>query len=411
MEANLTAEVNTSSGSVSFELPIAVTAFTPFLFLELIIGLGSNSILLMLSMRAAKTKSNIGIYLVSLAITGLMWSFNIFTLLSLVIGQTWVLGRYVCAANWYILSVAHAASLLLHLVLSYDLMKLVRSPFNWQSNAKRACIYSGIIWITSLAFASIVSFKTLPLPGVAVSNFVCYGLSGKKSRSELSFVVLSGIIGILLITCTALLIIVTCIYATILKELRGVKMLRSRYRKQHVLVRVVRFNGHYKPLEPTEEEKTAMCLAIMYYIRFGCSVVRYIFSYIQVADSFTNQVPSLRGDALPFYYTVLVAVYLLPTINPVLLILANEGMRRRVKELFTREEDAERQVLNQNRRQVCEELEVTPTIQPHLQELNSTEDQPRVHSIVNAFNEGKQRAFRNIGNGATVTPLPTEIVQ
>ena len=138
---------NRSGNGSSFDLPTGLLALTPFILLLAVVAAVSNTVLLVLIVKAtcSRVQNTTNIYLFSLGVAGLLESCILFTLFTIVTTGRWLFGIGICYINTTMMSTAIVSKLLFHLLISRDRYKAVRDPFEWKPYNKMAFIFSAIV--------------------------------------------------------------------------------------------------------------------------------------------------------------------------------------------------------------------------------------------------------------------------
>jgi hypothetical protein len=342
-DSSLNATINESALVL---VPIGAVAFAPFLLLELVAAVVSNAILLALVILACvkKLNNNINIYLFSLAVGGLIGAIDIFCLLSLVVARRWVLGRFMCNVSYFVEYFIYVFFTAIYVVISRDKLKAVKDPLHGRPTNKRAYINSIILWVISLGAA--VLFLAL---GVRVingipdlfhnrGNFICFGLTSRRTNRTRSFVYVSVFIIGYWIVSSIVILATFSNFVRILIELRTLKKIRQRHVKcndsENCTNTTIKINGRDKPLYRTGEERTAKSLSLIYFIQLGCILISSGMLYVQISRNFILPPENSDGPDFQIYFIVLLSVQLYACVNPIFLILSNKRLRTRVKELF-----------------------------------------------------------------------------
>ena len=320
-------------------LPIGAVAFAPFLLLQLVAAFVSNALLLALVILACvkKLNNNINIYLFSLAIGGLMGTFNIFCLLTLVIARRWVLGVFICNVSYCVVMIYLIIFTLIFLFISRDKLKGVKDPLRGRLSKKIAYIQSVVFWIGSIAAGIIpLAFSwTLINRRIEVfGDFACFGLTSRLAGQENRFISSSLAAAVFYVASFIIILITLSNFVRILLELRKLRKLRQQFANEKDR-KTIKIKGRVKPLYRTGEERTAMSLTLVYFIQFICTIFGSIMIYIQVI---------LRNYALPeeirssadyqLYFAIVLIVQHFPCVTPILFIWSNKRLRTRMKDLF-----------------------------------------------------------------------------
>ena len=319
-------------------LPIGAVAFTPFLLLELVAAFVSNALLLALVILACvkKLNNNINIYLFSLAIGGLMGTFNIFCLLTLVIARRWVLGVFICNVSYSVVMIYVIIFTLIFLFISRDKLKGVKDPLRGRPSKKIAYIQSVVFWIGSIAAGIIplVSSQALINRRIEIfGDFACFGLTSRLAGQENRFISSSITAAIYFVISFIIILITLSNFVRILLELRKLRKLRQRSANENR--KTIKIDGRVKPLYRTGEERTAVSLTLVYFIQFTCTIFGSIMIYTQAI--LRNYVLSeeIRSSAdYQLYFAIVLIVQHFPCVTPILFIWSNKRLRNRMKDLF-----------------------------------------------------------------------------
>ena len=330
---------NESNETVFPPVPIGALAFAPLLILGLVVAVVSNVILLALVLLACvrKFNNNINIYLFSFAIGGLVGSFEVFCLLTVILARHWILGPVICSINWYATILYNILFFTFYLVVSRDKLKVVKDPLRGHTTRKRAYIHSVLMWIFSLTFATFITgsgIRNISVHGVTNENFWCFGRSSIRINNRFQFILSSFLLAIFWFITTIFICITLYNFIRILIELRKLKKLRQRFAQQSRRGIFVRVNGQDKPLYRTGEERTAKSLTLVYFIQMICIFVGYALVYTQMIRNFVLPPEIQDSSNFQIYFIVDLMIQFFPCLNPIFLIATNSRMRGRVKGLF-----------------------------------------------------------------------------
>ena len=319
-------------------LPIGAVAFAPFLLLELVAAIVSNAILLALVILACvkKLNNNINIYLFFLAIGGLVGTFNIFSLLTIVVACRWVLGTTVCNISHYVMNVYNVFFIFLYLVISRDKLKVVKNPLHPRPTKRRASIASVLIWIAANGGGAIIHLTLIwhmaQNSSVDYGNFVCLGFTSERIEDSGRFI---RIVIVFWIINSIVIVTTLSNFMRILLEMRRLKKLRQQFANESSQTsQTSRIKGHDKPLYPNGEERTAKSLILVYFINFSCNIISLLMFYPQTIRNLVLSPEKVDGPDIQTYFVIPIMINLFPCANPVFLILSNKRLRTRVKDLF-----------------------------------------------------------------------------
>ena len=340
---------NKSLDNIFPPVPIGALAFAPLIILGLVAAVVSNVILLALVLLACvrKFNNNINIYLFSFAIGGLVGSFEIFCLLTVILARRWILGPVICSMNWYATILYNILFFTFYLVVSRDKLKVVKDPLRGHTTKKRAYIYSMLMWAFSLTFATFIAgsgIRNISVHGVTNENFWCFGRSSIRINNRFQFILSSFLLAIFWFITTIFICITLYNFIRILIELRKLKKLRQRFAHQSHKSMTVRVNGQDKPLYRTGEERTAKSLTLVYFIQMICIFISYSLSYTQIIRNFVLPPEIQDSPNFQIYFIVELMIQFFPCLNPIFLIATNSRLRGRVKGLFKCTLDPENEV-------------------------------------------------------------------
>lgn len=313
-------EGNSSTSAHDFGIQTAAVAFAPFFLIELLVAVVSNIILLVLIARARKVINSTNVYLLSLAIKGLIESVVVFNILVTVLARRWIFGPVYCAVSAVSVVTISLVSVLIHLALSRDRYKAVKNPLKKKRSLKSSFIVTALVWGTVLTFLIVSTAVTYspPSPGVNSTNLVCFG--NPEDREALKGI-LSAII--LLLVLTAISVVTLAHYIWIIKELRQVEKLRAQFSIQNGPV--LRVNGRDKPLHCTTEERKVRSLIAAYAFELACKLPVYALSLIE------NVAKALGSSYVAnTELVVLLFLFMLPSTMPLVLMVTNKRFRRRM---------------------------------------------------------------------------------
>lgn len=324
----------------AIELPFGIEAYAPVLLIELITVVICNLILMALVIKARKVNNNTNIYLFSLSLCGLLESLNLFSLMVVVFARRWVFGIELCYVNDFVFRLTFFPILVTHALISRDRYKAIRDPHNyWKVSTKKTYILNFAVWIVSaiLALSSIIWYKVrTPLTLSSINGLECFfGLDliqGEFTDSVAEIITIS-IFNVL--WTVSLTIFTLWNYFLVLRELHVLSKLRSQFRIFSNSSHILKVNGRDKPLHCTAEERAAKSLALMFLFEFTCTItsltVISIFLLLMLLSGDNNT--ALKEMFSPIIIISL-SIYILPSINPVILALSNKRFRKRIKGLL-----------------------------------------------------------------------------
>ena len=142
--------LNTSQNpnvSEVLQFPAIVRIFTPILFVERLVGLVSNILLLTLLAKARSFQNGVNIYLCSMAVNNLMCLFPVSTSLVLSVTKQWVLGQTMCTLNQvheYVLCPTLCCT------CSRERYRAVLHLFEWKPYSRRTHLELGVMWTVAV---------------------------------------------------------------------------------------------------------------------------------------------------------------------------------------------------------------------------------------------------------------------
>ena len=168
---------------------------------------------------------------------------------------------------------------LIYLPISLDKLKGVKDPLHGRPTTKWAYVKSAVVWAVALTVAT--SFRIWNRNNVVTNTgsktvrdeygqFACYGLTNRRNNTSIRFITIS----ILLFTVwTVQFIVTTAVFTNfvrIMLELRKLRNLRLQFANnlENCKEKVIKVNGHDKPLYCTGEERTAKLLTSVFFIQF-----------------------------------------------------------------------------------------------------------------------------------------------
>ena len=154
---NASHNANISNDSAEHPLLVLATIYTPFILVQLLVGLVSNILLLTLLVKAMSVKTNINIYLCSMAMNNLLSLFPLLILLVTTATQRWVFGPTACKINQAVFYMTGILNTLLPVVISRKRYRPVHftSLSAWKPFSKRTYVEVGVIW-TFAAVAGVI---------------------------------------------------------------------------------------------------------------------------------------------------------------------------------------------------------------------------------------------------------------
>ncbi len=326
--------VTDSDASTTAKLPFGIEALAPILVLELITVVTCNLVLMALVIKARKVNNNTNIYLFSLSLSSLLYSVNLFSLVTTVFARQWILGREFCYINGFIFHLSYFPVLPIHALISRERYKVIKDPLKYsKASTKKAYISNVIVW----GISSIISLATLmwysvqsPLSSrqhlLGIECFLAIHLiKTEHTISLVEILVVSVFLGMWLISFS---VFTVSHYVMVLRELHRLAKLRSQARILSNSI-ILKINQYDKPLHYTAEERAAKSLALMFLFEFVCSFTSLvILSVLGLVSLISNEDPSATA------IVVLLSISILPGINPLILFISNKRFRKRIKGLL-----------------------------------------------------------------------------
>ena len=319
-----TSALNISQASTNniSRLPDLAVIFTPVLFLQLLLGLVSNLLLIALLVKASSVngQNNINIYLYSMATNNLLCLFLTLTLLISTVTKEWVLGQTMCSLNQFISYMAYIPQIFLQIFISRERYNAVLHFFEWKPYSRRSYIQVAAVW----AFATCCGvLGPLQAEDGVIS---CYAPSEWFEESRLRPLVIAFVLAGC-ITYIPLIIFGAVQYAYTFRQLYIIKERRAHGDQQ------VKLNHRDIPISWEAEVRSLKSMTSLFVV----TIVPFITGYVHYAVIATIVISEGRayGEVdVPLLHVAIYCIYLMPTASPLLLIAINKRFRMRMKDLF-----------------------------------------------------------------------------
>ena len=329
MEINIA--LNTSQNSnvpEVLQFPAIVRIFTPILFVELLVGLISNILLLTLLVKARRFQNNVNIYLCSMAVNNLLCLFPVSTLLLLTVTKQWVLGQTMCTLNQAIVYMSGVPNLMLQVFISRERYRAVLHFFEWKPYSKRTHLELGVMWTVTVVMGVLGVLQGSQIIGETDDIISCY-ISSRLNTEEqfLPVQIIVLIMGSLFGPGSLLLCVAHYIY--IFRQLRIIKKVHNC---KGIMPPVL--NRIEIPIQWHSEVRALKSLATVFFM----AVVPYILCvnifYAVVESIALIQQRKFSDVDPPLSFMIRFSFYFLPTSGPMVIFAVNKKFRVRIKELF-----------------------------------------------------------------------------
>ena len=329
MEVNISYNTSQNSNvSEVFQFPAIVRIFTPFLMVELLVGLVSNILLLTLLVKARRFQNNVNIYLCSMAVNNLLCLFPLSTSLVLSVTKQWVLGQTMCTLNQAIVFMSVVPNLMLHVFISRERYRAVLHFFDWKPYSRRTHLELGVMWTVAVVMGVLGVLQGSQIIGETDDIISCYIPSRLNTEKQfLSVQIIGLILGSIFGPGSLLYCIVHYIY--IFRQLR---IIRKVHNSNGIMPPVI--NRIEIPIQWESEVRALKSMATV----FIMAVVPYIYAvsivYAVVESIALIQQKKLSDVDSPLSLIFRLWFYFLPTSSPMVIFAVNKRFRVRIKELF-----------------------------------------------------------------------------
>ena len=329
MEVNISYNTSQNSNvSEVFQFPAIVRIFTPFLMVELLVGLVSNILLLTLLVKARRFQNNVNIYLCSMAVNNLLCLFPLSTSLVLSVTKQWVLGQTMCTLNQAIVFMSVVPNLMLHVFISRERYRAVLHFFDWKPYSRRTHLELGVMWTVAVVMGVLGVLQGSQIIGETDDIISCYIPSRLNTEKQFRPVqIITLILGSIFGPGSLLYCIVHYIY--IFRQLR---IIRKVHNSNGIMPPVI--NRIEIPIQWESEVRALKSLATV----FIMAVVPYIYAvnivYAVVESIALIQQKKLSDVDSPLSLIFRLWFYFLPTSSPMVIFAVNKRFRVRIKELF-----------------------------------------------------------------------------
>ncbi len=319
------------------QLSNITTFFVPIIFLVLMIGLVFNTLLLVLIWKTRKVNNNTNVYLFSLAIIGLMRIFPAFNLMVTLVARNWVLGKEICFINQFLMRLITGITTPTILAMSYDRYITMKHPFRYyRKSRKRTFTIVSLIWIVFSIAGSPAAFLTISEIARAPRTIwtECFSstmlMGGVKEVRE-TLVALN----VAFLIVMAFAIAITLIYFIALaKELRAMKKTHNGciLPASSPLASIDTVSIRYKP--NSIEKQTTRTFSSIIFFQSTCTVISTMLFVTAIVIHLLSQQGS-QTIVFQHVYTLMLFFFILPYINPFIVMLNNSKFRNRVKKLLS----------------------------------------------------------------------------
>ena len=310
-------------------LPELAVIFAPVLFVELLVVLVSNLVLIALLVKASSVngQNNMNIYLYSLAINNLLSLFPTLTLLISTVTKEWVLGQTMCSLNQFVTYTVAVPHFFLQALISRERYRAVVHFSKWKPYSKITYIYVAVVWITAICSGVIGLVQGGQIVGTTEDVLSCYLPNSWVDERRLLPLVVVYLLGSC-ICLTASLAFSTVHYAYTFKALYILKRNRipmDPVMLDHTDIPAISFEAEVRTLK----SMSFVFFFSMVPILSGCV---YVIAMTSVAIS--EGKPFREVDVPLLHVAMAVCAYLIPMVSPLLLMAINKRFRTRIKDLL-----------------------------------------------------------------------------
>ena len=313
--------------AASAELPALAVIFTPIFVVQMLVGLVSNLLLLILLIKATSVNNNINIFLCSMAANNLLSLFLSLTLVVSTATQRWVFGQTMCAINQVIMYVVSIPNILLPAFISRERYRAVLHFFEWKPYTKRIHFKVGAVWMFAAGAGVVGLMQGGQVVGETDGVIYCYAPSRWLNESiftplYIMYLALGCVFGI------ATLAFGMVHYVYIFRELRAIKRNCT-----HSSTLPLRCNRQDIPIQWKSELRALNSVACVFFMTAVPFTAGSLHATAVAAVSIAKGITFAEAD-IPILHLVNLCSYLMPTASPMVLIIVNRKFRRRIKDLL-----------------------------------------------------------------------------
>ena len=335
-------------------MPAELTAFSPIILFELLLGLPTTAILFALVIKSRTELTNSSIYLASLSIASLVQLLTAIPLLVNLLARQSITGSMVCSLSAGVMIGGPLVNLSCHFLLSRNKYNAVKNPAQWDwIKSSKAYIYTITVWSASLlttVFAIGFNLRQKATTGTNGTDFGCFVIDSNP-RSPPQVIAQFGSTIVITVVYLVLILATSAYHFFLFRELKSAGQFPNTSFSGKVVVKCSKLPG------VTSELHTARSLLIIFIIQALASILTSTYRLVNFAREVNYPVeqshPTVQIAAVVLGILI---IHYIPTLNPAILIVSNSRYRRRVINLlkcrYTAESDDARHLLKTSSRQL-----------------------------------------------------------
>ena len=316
--SNVSNETNNSDQGL---LPYSGVIYTPFIVVQLLVGLASNLLLVSVLIKSSVTNS-INIYLCSMAANNLLSLFPLLTLMVATATQRWVFGQTMCTINQFIMYAIGIPYLLLPAFISRERFRAVLHFFEWKPYTKRTYIEVGVVWMIAVGTGLLGLLQGGQIVGETDDVISCYAPNRWPQESSIVFRVV-GVGG-----GTSVLLFSVVHYIYIFRQLHVIKK-NNMYPSTGSL----RFTNQDIPIQWKSELRALYSMASTFIFDAASFIISSLFILCEEAVAIANQTTFAKVN-VPLLHIAIICIYLVPTASPMVFIVINKKFRMRAMDIL-----------------------------------------------------------------------------
>ena len=316
--ANVSRETNYSDQGL---LPYSGVIYTPFIVVQLLVGLASNLLLFSVLIKSSVT-NNINIYLCSMAANNLLSLFLLLTLMVTTATQRWVFGQTMCTINQVIAYAVGIPYLLLPAFISRERYRAVLHFFEWKPYTKRTYIEVGGVWMAAIGAGLLALLQGRQIVGETDNAMSCY--SPSRWPPEPNIVIRAS--GAVLGSFVLLFSVVHYIY--IFRQLHVIKK-----NNMYPSTGSQRFTYQDIPMEWKSELQALYSMASTFIFTATSIIILSVINMFEGALAIATKTTYVTVNAKLLKIAAL-SIYLVPTASPMVFIVINKRFRTRAMEIL-----------------------------------------------------------------------------
>ena len=316
--ANVSRESNYSDQGL---LPYSGLIYTPFIAVQLLVGLASNLLLVSVLIKSSVT-NNINIYLCSMAANNLLSLFPLLTLMVTTATQRWVFGQTMCTINQVITYAITSPNLLLPAFISRERYRAVLHFFEWKPYTKRTYIEVGGVWMTAIVTGLFAMLQGRQIVGETDDAMSCYSPRRWPPVSNIVTRALAAVGG------TSILLFSVVHYIYIFRRLRVIKK-NNMYPNTGSL----RFTYQDTPIQWKSELRALYSMASTFIFNAASYIIISVIFMCEEAVAIDNQTTFATANVLLLKIAV-VCIFVAPTASPMVFIVINKRFRMRAMDIL-----------------------------------------------------------------------------